>query len=257
MNGEIYMKWLKNRLIPTFKAMFPNKKMILVLDNASYHHVRGDDWITPSAMPKLALGCLLRELGITEMWVDRKQKNGTVIKKRVGQNSYFETGSYWAPRVDEMRARLKQYLVEHPEYQKTEVQKLFDKDGYQLIYTPPYTPTTQPIEKVWGYVKNYVAKQFTNGRNMETLRNQTIDGMYGNTEHNHEGVTSDYCNKVIQHAHDWCNSYISTAGRFGGTVEQLLDNPAIDRIVPSIEDDEAEEADAFGGEAVESDIEDD
>ena len=27
MNGEIYMKWLKNRLIPTFAHLYPTKKM--------------------------------------------------------------------------------------------------------------------------------------------------------------------------------------------------------------------------------------
>ena len=27
MNGDIYIQWLQNRLIPTFKKLFPGKKM--------------------------------------------------------------------------------------------------------------------------------------------------------------------------------------------------------------------------------------
>ena len=38
MDGEMFEKWLEIRLIPAFTAQFPNKKMILVMDNASYHH---------------------------------------------------------------------------------------------------------------------------------------------------------------------------------------------------------------------------
>ena len=41
--------------------------------------------------------------------------------------------------------------------------KLLKDRGYQLIYTPTYTPTVQPIEMVWAYVKNYVARQYENG----------------------------------------------------------------------------------------------
>ena len=32
------MEWVDEKLIPTFKARFPSKKMILVLDNVPYHH---------------------------------------------------------------------------------------------------------------------------------------------------------------------------------------------------------------------------
>lgn len=35
----MFMGWLEHHLKPAFKKiMFPNKKMIYVLDNASYHH---------------------------------------------------------------------------------------------------------------------------------------------------------------------------------------------------------------------------
>jgi hypothetical protein len=34
------MKWVENRLIPSFESKYPNKKMVLICDNAPYHHKR-------------------------------------------------------------------------------------------------------------------------------------------------------------------------------------------------------------------------
>ena len=52
MNVEIYLNWMKSKLIPAFKEIYPNKKMILVLDNAKYHHVLGNDFVQPNNMKK-------------------------------------------------------------------------------------------------------------------------------------------------------------------------------------------------------------
>ena len=38
IKNQNFMEWVDEKLIPTFKARFPSKKMILVLDNAPYHH---------------------------------------------------------------------------------------------------------------------------------------------------------------------------------------------------------------------------
>ena len=37
MTGLEFVAWLCNRLLPTFAAMYPGKKMFLVMDNAGYH----------------------------------------------------------------------------------------------------------------------------------------------------------------------------------------------------------------------------
>ena len=39
IKNQNFMEWVDEKLIPTFKARFPDKKMILVLDNAPYHHI--------------------------------------------------------------------------------------------------------------------------------------------------------------------------------------------------------------------------
>ena len=38
VNSEIFMQWVHKKLVPTFNKRYPNKKMILVADNAPYHH---------------------------------------------------------------------------------------------------------------------------------------------------------------------------------------------------------------------------
>jgi hypothetical protein len=40
INIDMFYKWVAGKLLPTFKKMYPGKKMILILDNASYHHKR-------------------------------------------------------------------------------------------------------------------------------------------------------------------------------------------------------------------------
>ena len=65
MNGSIYMQWLINRLLIAFNKRYPRQKMVLVLDNASYHHVHGEDWINVHIMRKDEIAFKLIELGVT------------------------------------------------------------------------------------------------------------------------------------------------------------------------------------------------
>src|ERR1700683_1874340 len=109
MNGDIYMKWLMNRLIPAFKQCFPGKRMALVLDNASYRHIKGENWYTPSTVTKALLACVLKALNINEMWVERKNHRGVVERMRFGQASYFNKTGKYAPSK-EMQGELRKYL---------------------------------------------------------------------------------------------------------------------------------------------------
>ena len=36
----MFMRWVENKLIPVFKKLYPGKRMVLVADNAPYHHKR-------------------------------------------------------------------------------------------------------------------------------------------------------------------------------------------------------------------------
>ena len=52
MDGPFFMYWVQNRLTSAFQAKYPGKKMILVLDNAPYHHTLVDNGFRPDGMSK-------------------------------------------------------------------------------------------------------------------------------------------------------------------------------------------------------------
>ena len=58
-------------------------------------------------------------------------------------------------------------------------QYLVDELGAEFLWTPPYTPTLQPIEEFWGGGKNYVASLYVNGRQMKEVVRQLRIGWYG------------------------------------------------------------------------------
>jgi transposase len=221
MNGSIYMQWLKNRLMVACNKLYPRRKMVLVLDNASYHHVRGPDWINVHLMKKDEIAYKLVELGVTSITVER-QKKGTESRetKRFNQPSFYQRGGRFAPTLEELRAELSKYLTEHPSINRTEVSKLFEENGHQLLYTPPYLPGVQPIERLWAYVKNYVASQYQTGRTMPQLLEQTYKGFYGDDQ-GHEGVTKDLAGSVIRHSIGYCDYLISQDDSLDGTMYDL------------------------------------
>jgi hypothetical protein len=239
MNGSIYMQWLHNRLIPTFKKLYPRKKMVLVLDNASYHHVRGDDWINIHTMNKTEIAYKLIELGVNSISVQRQKKGTrTMETKTFPKPSFYEVGSKWAPTLDELKKELKTYLDTHPGINQTQVQKLFKQHGHELIYTPPYQPGAQPIERLWAYAKNYVASQYQTGRTMSELLDQTYKGFYGDGQQ-HTGVNQALCTSVINHSKEYCNYLIDVDDELDGTILDLKTESAaeVTDIVADIEAD--------------------
>ena len=66
MNGDMFEKWLKERLIPTFKARYPGKRMYLVMDNAPYHHAHPDDSFFARNHTKEEIQSKLAELDVVD-----------------------------------------------------------------------------------------------------------------------------------------------------------------------------------------------
>ena len=245
MNGAIYMQWLSNRLLPVFARRFPGQKMVLVLDNASYHHHRGPDWINVHRMNKAQLAAKLVELGVSSMSVQRQKKGTQTVEScHFDAASFARRGGRFAPTRDELRAHMQAYLVAHPELNRTEVAKLMQQHQHELIYTPPYLPGVQPIERLWAYVKNHVAAQYRCGRSMRDLIAQTYQGFYGDGDQ-HAGVDATLCTSVIEHSHSFCNHLIDQDDAVSGTIDDLQTDsqPA----PADVEDDIEADMDAFVG----------
>lgn len=253
MDGQIFMQWVRNRLIPTFKRSFPGKKLILVLDNAAYHHPRGADWVNPNKMTKLELAAWISDR-VDSITV---QRNGA--SKYFGKTSLFQPASKYAPTVDEMKTWMKAYLLQHPGFNRTLLQQAFDAEGWQLVYTPPYQCEAQPIEMLWAYVKNYVGRQMSSDHSVAGVTQLTRAGFYGDEVNNHAAVDADLCGRLIKHVHTWCNAFIALDIELHGTLDQLEEGFAPDDDVFDAIDDqeEAQATELSGGDSDEEELSDD
>ena len=217
MDSQVYMQWVHNRLIPTFKRNFPGKKLILLLDNASYHHPRGADWVNPNKMTKYELAVWISDR-VDSITV---QRDGT--SKYFGKAALFQPASRYAPTVDEMRSWVKAYLLQHPSFNRTLLRQAFDAEGWQLLYTPPYCCECQPIELLWAHVKNYVGRQMGDDHSIAGVTQLARKGFYGDPDNHHAPADAALCSKLFDHVYSWCNAFISSDTELTGTLQQLSD----------------------------------
>ena len=217
--------WLRNRFVPVFDAKFPRKKCILVLDNASYHSAPGVGFI-PVGGTKADLTASLIKLNISSITANRQG-----VIKTFPISSWWGRASPSSPSAKALLSALRLAVVSHPETQRSEIENLFDGRGWQIIWTPQYTPETQPIEKVWAYTKNHIASLFTSRRSPSVLIVQTILAFYGNPSADHEGVTAALCLELICHTYKRCDDFISThmfSGRnLSSLAAHLRDHPSL------------------------------
>jgi hypothetical protein len=234
MNSSLFLAWINNRFIPAFNHNFPGKKCILILDNAPYHHVKGVDYIYLFNDKKRIIE-QLEKIGVTRISVMRNNKN-TFIDKSRWKLKYSLVFPY-SPSTLELRDHLEFEIKMREENQRDELEKIFNPLGWQLIFTPPYTPETQPIEKIWAFVKNYVAKNYNPNNNTDKLIKDIKRGFYGNPKKNHPGVTPNLCNKIITHCYNWCNDFIDKnmhSGRNLSTLVQHLSENN-EEIIPNLD----------------------
>ena len=121
-----------------------------------------------------------------------------------------------------------------------------------LVYTPPYLPGVQPIERLWAYVKNHVAAQYKAGRTMRELISQTHQGFYGDGD-KHVGVNEGLCASVVEHSHSFCNHLIEQDDALSGTIEELTSESMV--VPADVEADIDAEMDPFPGAEDEEDEE--
>ena len=75
----------------------------------------------------------------------------------------------------------------------------------------PYWAKSQPIELVWEYIKNYVARMYFPGHTHKDLCKQILAGMYGGVDKHgevHTGLTAELAAKMIAHTHKHINEFL-------------------------------------------------
>lgn len=128
MNHDNYVRWLEKQLIPNLKP-----QSVVVMDNASYHNVQFIRHPT-SATKKLDMQNWLRERGIRFREDMTKPELYALIKANKPQQPSFS------------------------------VDRLLAQHGHSVLRLPPYHPELNPIEKIWGIAKNWVASRNTTFR---------------------------------------------------------------------------------------------
>ena len=179
---------MRKRLFPAFNAKFPGKAMILILDNAKYHHARGPDWFDPKKMNKWELGRYLREAQV------KQRKNAAGEETIVIPSSKFTADlADGGPLREELLTAVCDYVKSHPVINTTLVQQAMREHNKlnQLLYTPPYESWLQPIELVWARVKHEVATQAHTGRTHQQTAAQTKSAL--------RSIHKNLCESIIQH----------------------------------------------------------
>ena len=141
--------------------------------------------------------------------------DGRVIPAR--KFSADARGKAGGPTVEQLKQAVKEHLAAHPEINTTVPQQLLSDVGYELIYTPPYVSELQPIELIWAFIKDLVARQSTRKRSVEAATIQTRVAM--------EQVTAELCQKVISHCHKWMQQFMKSEE--GGSLQQFADLKAL------------------------------
>jgi hypothetical protein len=183
IDGEMYLQWLEHRLVPAFAHFHPGKRMILVLDNASYHHLKHPLAVSPKSM--------------------------TEVQCR----SYAEAYDLQLPvprgraRVQPLRDAVAAHQQAHPELFEERVAALLHRFGHHAVYTPPYASDTQPIELYWGTCKGSVARSLSGTRTVDELRAALDKAMLA--------VSAEACRRLIGHVHSWVDAWLSDAVQGG------------------------------------------
>ena len=201
MTSSIFMLWVQEKLIPTFETLHPDKVMVLVADNAPYHHSRpigslasltkcevvqlmvkhGVDYVdlpmTSSSRIELASEeDDLEDLGVEDLEDRLRIKFDPVHQVQRACLKKPTVGS-----LEELKISLITYLkTNKPELLECRVETMLGERGHQVLWTPPYCPELQPIELFWAAGKNHVALCHKRDTKMRDVVESLREGWYGN-----------------------------------------------------------------------------
>ncbi|CAM9976181.1 unnamed protein product [Ectocarpus sp. 8 AP-2014] len=232
MTDSMFMEWLEHRLSPAFNATpeFEGKQMILVLDNASYHHGFDAEVKVPETNTKKHNVDLLRKFGAKSIRVERNEGEQGVVEYNfevpTEPGSSFPAGNRegGVSRAEVATATREYIRLKHPEKLEERVVTFMKKKGWALIWTPPYMPSFQPIELFWQHGKQYVSLNFELKRKMREVWVQIRKGWYGDKEWPGQegGWKAANCSKLVDHAIGEMNKWVKDRdGVLSGTIGNL------------------------------------
>jgi hypothetical protein len=202
MNSDNFSKWVDLKLIPTFEKLHPNKQMILICDNAPYHHKRRIGSLSSKSKAQLLklgkdhdieyidlpltverlsaisdMGDMMEDVQYLNDDYCRVLFDVNKFKQRSGLNKPF------VPSLEELKVGLITYIKNNkPELLECQIEKTLKERGHRILWTPPYSPDLQPIELFWAAGKNHARSFARNGITMKETVEYVREGWYGNLE---------------------------------------------------------------------------
>ena len=223
MNADSYEAWIRMQLIPTLKQLYPGKRIVLVVDGASYHRAR----LTNDAKPHQNKSDLIRELESFGA-IDFERKTPLVVARSKAlhtiQSKDVRKAAPVGPYVQELRTLVRGYKRALPPMNVSRVSDLFDSWSdeekrvgaarHKVLYTPPGASELQPIEKLWAKTKNLVADQYFQNRSIKTARTQLIAAF--------DTCDRGFCTCLVQHAIKEMNLVLKFHSLLSGMIGSLV-----------------------------------
>jgi hypothetical protein len=177
--------------------------MILVADNAAYHHKRVIGSLASLSKKKL-IEMMVKynveyiDLPLTDSRLDFANDDDETIEDRgdclripFNPEEQKQTASQSKPLVanaTELKVAFVSYLQDNrPDLLECQVEKRLKQGGHKVLWTPPYCPELQPIELFWAAGKNHAALMYFSKRTMKETVSHVREGWYGNGDTYPEG----------------------------------------------------------------------
>ena len=246
MNSDMFMQWIETRLLPVFESTYPEKRMILVADNAPYHHKRKIGSLA-SLSKKQIIDLMVQhevewlELPLNDLRLEYLETLNETAREEIDRGDCIQIAfdpSLQRERAgrnplignaDELKVSFVNYVRdEKPDLLECKVESVLRERGHEILWTPPYCPDLQPIELFWAAGKNYVARWYTKGRSLKQTVQHLRDGWYGTfnrfgPKDPHRNVAVD-CSKLVAKSIDMANTkFIPRCEGLSGTIGNLQD----------------------------------
>ena len=217
MNSEMFLNWVRDKLVPTFERENPNKRMILILDNAAYHHKREVGNL--ASCTKKQLRDITDKYSIQHIDVPLTINRLNVLETDPDVTAHVEGEDYcrimlngsvdvfarahaknpMIPTSDELKLAILNYLkVHNREVLECQVELYLNARGHEVVWTPPYCPDLQPIELFWAAGKNHVALNSKFGITIKEVIGLLREGWYGKTDEENNKVDDEFKKRAVR-----------------------------------------------------------